>query len=185
MLFLTIAADPFPARGLFERMSADTAFDAFVTAVPDLRLGEEEAETEIMRQERLLLASGIPAERLIRVRPDDMERWPDVCEKMDIVCYGTARNDSSFRYLPKYAAGRDFLPILVNTDVPDAEYDARWLRIDAYRYCWKVFFTSAETLDLYQTNNRDGGKNGECADDAAGMFESIKRAILQQVQICR
>lgn len=177
VLFLTIAADPFPARDLFEWMSADPAFDAFVTAVPDLRLGEEEAEAEIMRQERLLLASGIPAERLIRVRPDDMERWPDVCEKMDIVCYGTARNDSSFRYLPKYAAGRDFLPILVNADVPDAEYDPRRLRLDAFRYMWKVFFISEKTLRFYQVQSLEGGSNGELSSDAGSAIISIKTAL--------
>ena len=176
-LFFTINADPFPGRDLFHKMNADSAYDAYVTAIPDLRLGEEEAEAEIMRQERLLLASGIPEGRLLRVRPDDMERWPDVCEGMDIVCYGTARNDSSFRYLPKYAAGRDFLPILVNTDIPETGYDARKLRLDSFRYCRKVFFASEETLRLFQTSSVEGGKNGEFTPGAEEMLESIRKMI--------
>lgn len=174
VLFLTIKADPFPARSLFEKMTADPAFEAFVTAIPDLRLGEKEAETEILRQERLLLAMGISEKQLIRVRPDDMERWPDICERMDVVCYSTARNDSSFRYQMKYAAGRDFLPIMVNTDIPDKDYDARWLRLDAYRYCWKVFFTSMETLQLFQAQSFGGGLNGEYTSGAEEMVNKIK-----------
>ncbi len=176
-LFLTPGQDVFPARPLFDLMLEESAFDPFVVTIPDMRLGEEEAAVEIMRQERLLLASGIPEPRLIRVRPDELGRWPDVCEGMDIVCYSTARNFSSFRYQPKYSAGRDFLPILFNDDVPDAEYDSRWLRVDAYRYCWKVFFTSERTLELFTSSNVDGGKNGEYTPDAEKMMEKIRELI--------
>ena len=173
-LFLIPGPDVFPGRGLFDLMAADPVFDPFVVAIPDMRLGEEEAAVEIMRQERLMLASGIPEERLIRVRPDELGRWPDVCEGMDIVCYSTARNFSSFRYQPKYAAGRDFLPILVNGDLPGDDYDPRWLRIDAYRYCWKVFFTSEEILRLYQEYSPDRGTNGGLAADAASLLHNLK-----------
>ena len=62
----------------------------------------------------------------------------------------------------------------MNDDVPGAGYDARWLRIDAYRYCWKVFFTSEDTLRLYQEYSLDDGKNGENAVGAALMLDSIK-----------
>lgn len=174
VLFLTGGPDVFSARGLFDLMLADPAYSPFVVTIPDMRLGEKEAAVEIMRQERMLLISGIPEEKLIRVRPDEMDRWPDVCEGMDIVCYSTARNFSSFRYQPKYTAGRDFLPILVNDDVPGTGYDARWLRIDAYRYCWKVFFTSAETLRLYHEYSIDGGNNGAAADNPTAMLDCIK-----------
>ena len=177
ILFLTPGPEYFSARNLFEHMQSDPAFDPFIVTIPDMRLDEEEAAVEIMRQERLLLAAGIPEDRLVRIRPDELDRWPDVCEGMDIVCYSTARNISSFRYQPKYAAGREFLPIIVNDDVLNAGYDARWLRIDAYRYCWKVFFTSEVVERLYRENCIDGGKNGTVAVCATEMMNTIKNIL--------
>ena len=106
-----------------------------------------------------------------------MENWPDVCEKSDIVCYSSARNISSFRYQPKYAAGRDFLPILVCDDTPHEQNEINILRLDANRYMWKIFFTNEKTCSLYREISPDGGMNAEITGTMDKALNIIRQSL--------
>ena len=48
---------------------------------------------------------------------------------------------------------------MINDDISDLNYDERILCFDAYRYCWKVFFSNEKTLKKYQKLSADKGKN--------------------------
>ena len=79
---------------------------------------------------------------------------------MDIVCYNTPYQLSSFRYLPRYSVGRDFLPVSVNYGFYRSLYDDKILALDSYRYMWKAFFECEDTLDQYKANTMGDGANG-------------------------
>ncbi len=179
-VFLTASATSFPAESLFRKMLADPFFEPKIAVIPDLQDQKKilmDIVIEIAEQERALISAGIPEEQLIRVRPDDMENWPDVCEKADIVCYSSARNISSFRYQPKYAAGRDFLPILVCDDDPDEQNEINILRLDANRYMWKIFFTNEKTCSLYREISPDGGLNAEITGNMDKALNIIRQSL--------
>ena len=159
-LFIISNCSMFPSKPLFDGMLNDSTFDAFVSVVPDLRWNSDMV-LEISRQEHLLLSEGYHEDRLIQVRPDDLNQWPDICSDMDIVCYNTPYNLTSFRYLPKYSAGRDFLPIMVNYGYYRSKYDDKILALDSHRYMWKAFFECEETKQQYLDNTAGDGANAE------------------------
>ncbi len=136
-VFLTGSWDTFPGRFLFEQMSRQSVFDVSVAVIPDLRKGIDArmpALIEAAARAAQLAADGIDRKRILRMQPDHLGRWPDVCADADIVVYNSPLACSSFRYLPKYAAGREFLPLMVwDNHTPD---DARHL--DSCRYVWKI-----------------------------------------------
>ncbi len=137
VVFITGVWDTFPGRFLFDKMNSLPVYNTTVAVVPDLRKGPDrkmESLTEAANRAARLAESGIPADRIINVRQDHLGQWPDVCADADIVVYNSPRGYSSFRYLPKYAAGRRFLPIMVCEDgLSDPSQGP-----DAYRYVWKV-----------------------------------------------
>ena len=136
--------------------------------------------SEILTQEKDILSAGVPEDRLIPIRPDELERWPDVCNQMDLVWYSTPKNISSFRYQPKYAAGRDFLPLMLIDHKTDGYNAPDILRLDACRYMWKIFFTEETSLTLYKKHCVDGSGNGEllvCEEDEKSITEELLRRV--------
>ena len=137
VVFLTGAWDAFPGRFLFAKLRGQPLYDPLVAVIPDLRKGPDarmESLVEAASRASQLTAGGIPKDRILSVRPDHMGQWPDLCTDADIVVYNSPCGYSSFRYLPKYAAGRAFLPLLVvEGGVPGGTE-----RTDAYEYVWKV-----------------------------------------------
>ena len=137
IVFLTGVWDGFPGRSLFRQMSGNSAYDLTVAVIPDLRKGPDERMTSLIEaasRASQLADEGLPGDSLLYVRPDHLGQWPDVCADADIVVYNSPCGYSSFRYLPKYAAGRAFLPLMVC----DADVLGRARSLDAYKYVWKV-----------------------------------------------
>lgn len=159
-LFLVPKASMFPSRPLFDAMLSDPLFDPFITVIPDVRW-ERNPLGDIVTGEKELIKDGVPATRLIPVRQDVLGRWPDVCQDMDLVCYNTPYDLSSFRYRPRYSVGRNFLPIMVNYGFYRSKYDDHILALDSYAYLWKAFFECGDTVTQYQENSHYGGKNAE------------------------
>ena len=159
-VFFVSSASMFPARPLFEAMLRDAAFDPCVCVIPDLRwrgdspVGDMEACEAEMR-------SILPDGRLVTVRPDEFELWPDVLDDADIVCYPSPYELSAFRYNPRYSVGRAFLPICVNYGFYRSVYDRHIMGGQSYAYMWKAFFECEETLAEYRACSAIGGGNGD------------------------
>lgn len=180
VLFLIPSYAEFSGKLLFDKMRQDSEFDPYAAVIPDYRLKAKdrmEVLINMAREEKLLQNAGISEHQLIRIRPDQFANWPDLCEGMDIVCYCTPQNISCFRYQPKYAAGRDFLPVLVNDDDKGNTYDEKVLRFDAYRYMWKVFFSCEETLQKYRKVNPEGGLNGEYTGNMRNDLQAVEKSL--------
>lgn len=161
-ILLTGVWDHFPSQSLFEEMCKDSAFNPYIAVIPDLRKGSDskmEILLEVAKREKELQKGGIAEERIIPIRLDHIDLWTDICSNFDIVFYNSPQSFSSFRYAPRYSVGRNFLPIMINDDISDLNYDERILCFDAYRYCWKVFFSNEKTLEKYQKLSADKGKN--------------------------
>ncbi|MBR4225077.1 MAG: hypothetical protein IKR73_09735 [Oscillospiraceae bacterium] len=158
VLFFINNCSLFPSRPLYDAMCKDPAFDPYIGVIPDLRWGKDPIP-EMEEHEHTLLSEGIPEDRLVYIRPDDIGRWQDVTEDMDIVCYNTPYELSSFRYGHRYSVGRDFLPIMVNYGFYRSVYDDHILRMDTYRYMWKAFFECEETAAQYRRCSMSGGDN--------------------------
>ncbi|MBQ7990148.1 MAG: hypothetical protein IJ251_03740, partial [Oscillospiraceae bacterium] len=157
-LFLINNCSIFPSRPLYDEMLSDPAFDPYICVIPDLRW-KKDPFIEMEKHEQTLLSEGISEERLIRVRTDDVGRWQDITDGMDVVCYNTPYELSSFRYSHRYSAGRDFLPVMVNYGFYRSYYDDHILRLENYRYMWKAFFECGDTLAQYAAASADGGDN--------------------------
>ena len=143
-VFLTGPWDTFPGRFLFEQMSRQSAYDVTAAVIPDLRKGPDarmQALVEAAVRAARLAAGEMDGKKIHCVRPDHLGRWPDVCADADIVVYNSPMACSCFRYLPKYAAGRAFLPLMVwDGSAPD---EAK--RLDACGYVWKIIPKDAQT----------------------------------------
>lgn len=137
VVFFTGAWDSFPGRSLFEKMLGQSRYSVCVAVIPDLRGGPDSIMTALIESAKKasrLAASGIPEELILHIKPDHLGQWPDVCVDADIAVYNSIYPYSSFRYLPKYAAGREFLPVLA-VDTPLTKQEKR---TDAVRYAWKI-----------------------------------------------
>ena len=159
-VFFVSSASMFPARPLFEAMLRDPVFDAYVCVIPDLRWHDDstisgmEACEEEMR-------SAFPADRVLVVRPDEFGLWPDVLDGVDIVCYPSPYELSTFRYNPRYSVGRAFLPICANYGFYRSVYDRHLMGGQSYAYMWKAFFECEDTLSEYRRYSAIGGGNGD------------------------
>lgn len=160
-LFLVSDSSMFPGRPLFELMLKDPQFDAYYVVVPDKRK-ENNGSTYYLRKTEKAMQTLYPRDRQIIVRPDELLRWPDVCEDADIVCYSIPYAFSSFRYNPRYAVGRKFLPIMVNYGYYRSIYDRQVLaRADTYPYMWKAFFECEDNMNEYRACSPIHGANAD------------------------
>lgn len=144
-VFLTGPWDTFPGRILFEQMRRQSVYDVTAAVIPDLRKGPDArmgALVEAAVRAARLAAEGENGKRILCVRPDRLGRWPDVCAEADMVVYNSPFAYSSFRYQPRYAAGRAFLPLMVWDD--SAPEEAK--RLDVCRYVWKILSKDAGTI---------------------------------------
>ena len=136
-VFLTGPWDSFPGRTLFEQLSRQGGWDVTAAVIPDLRQGPDArmpALIEAAARAARMAAAGMDEKRILCVKPDRLGRWPDVCEGADVAVYNSPLACSSFRYLPRYAAGRAFLPLMVwDEGAPEG-----LARLDACRYVWKI-----------------------------------------------
>ena len=161
VLFLVFNATFFPSKPLYNAMLQDKMFDPYIAVIPDRRWGAERQLPGMEACEKALIEDGMDELRLIKVRKDEPDRWPDICSGMDIVCYNSPYNLSSCRYLPRYSMGRTFLPIMVNYGFYRSKYDNKILASRNYAYLWKAFFECEDTLKQYQDNSEYKGFNGE------------------------
>ena len=158
-VFFVTNASMFPARPLFDAMLANTHFNPFIIVIPDLRWRDNAADAmEACREE---LAATVPAERLSTIEKDEFDAWPDILEDADIVCYPSPYELSSFRYNPRYAMGRNFLPICVNYGYYRSIYDRHVMRGQSYAYMWKAFFECEDTISEYREYSAIGGTNAD------------------------
>ena len=159
-VFFVSSASMFPARPLFEAMLRDPLFDPFVCVIPDMRWRDGSC-TRDMEACEAELKSVLPTERLVAVRPDEFGLWPDVLVDADVACYPSPYELSTFRYNPRYAVGRGFLPICVNYGYYRSVYDRHVMGGQSYAYMWKAFFECEETLSEYRSYSAVGGTNGD------------------------
>lgn len=159
-VFFVSDAAMFPAKPLFDAMLGDQSFSPKVVVIPDLRWSEWDFSTgmEVCRNK---LLSEIPGDCVHVAPQDDFGLWKDVLEDVDIVCYPSPYDLSSFRYNPRYAVGRNFLPICVNYGFYRSVYDRRVMQRENYSYMWKAFFECEDTISEYRRNSEVGGANAD------------------------
>lgn len=158
--FFLTSASMFPARPLFDQMLADDCFDPFVCVIPDMRWGAAQV-IESMEKCESEVAFWYGEDKLVRVRPDEDGAWPDILADVDIVCYPSPYELSSFRYNPHYSVGRRFLPICVNYGFYRSVYDRAIMSGQSYAYMWKAFFECEETEAEYRQCSAIGGSNSD------------------------
>ena len=168
VLFFIINTSMFPAQSLYKAMQEDDLFEPYIAVMPDLRWqsnADQEINDEIWetieKNETELAALGYEKDHILHAQVDEIGRWSDLCDGMDIVCYTTPYMLSSFRYNHRYAVESDFLPIMVNYGFYRSKYDSKVLALDTYQYMWKAFFECDETLNQYVDASENKGANAE------------------------
>ena len=89
-LFLTGVWDKFPSKNLFKAICNDSAFNTQIAIIPDLRKDADskmEILLEMAKYEKELQNNGIEGKRILQIRPDHINLWPDICDNFDIVFY--------------------------------------------------------------------------------------------------
>lgn len=148
----------FPAKPLFDQMCDDDLFDPCIIVIPDKRV--EDPYTNMVRCESEL-SEEYPEDRIIKIRKDRYDRWPDVLDDADIVVYPVPYNISVYKYNVRYSLGRDYLPVIVNYGYYRSLYDRSIMSSYNYAYFWKVFMESEYTMKEYEDCSVLKGKNGE------------------------
>ena len=159
-VFLVTHPSMFPAKPLFAAMLNDDMFDPFVAVIPDLRWRDRDV-AETMESCRVRLARCIPEGRLSVAGRDEWGHWRDVLEDASIVCYPSPYELSNFRYNPRYAVGRSFLPVCVNYGYYRSIYDRDVMGLSSYAYMWKAFFECDYTMEEYARYSILKGSNAE------------------------
>ena len=159
-VFLVAHPSMFPAKPLFDVMLRDSMFNPSVVVIPDFRWRDRNV-AEAMESCRCHLAQCIPEERLSMAGQDELGRWQDVLNEAAVVCYPSPYELSNFRYNPRYAVGRGFLPICVNYGYYRSVYDRFVMGLPSYAYMWKAFFECDETMEEYAKYSILKGANAE------------------------
>lgn len=157
-IFLVSNSSMFPAKPLFDVIQKDELFDAYVAVIPDFRVGDV---LQRMKKCEYDLLESYSRERLIRIRKDRYERYPDILKDADLVVYPSPYNISDFRYNVRYALGRSFLPLIVNYGYYRSVFDRDIMSSYNYAYYWKVFMECSDTMDEYQKYSVMKGENSE------------------------
>lgn len=154
--FLVSSASMFPSRPLFERMAADPLFAPRIVVVPGIRAVVDDLEATCEA-----LQSALPTAEVLSSKGDDpVLPWRDVSVDSDIVVYNSPYAASHFFYNPRFAYGRDFLPIHVNYGYYRSVYDRHVMGMDTYAYFWKALFENEDVLAEYRHCSIIGGTNG-------------------------
>ncbi len=170
--FLVSSAALFPSRPLFDRMAADPLFAPRIVVVPGTPTG---VDGDDLAATCLALRTALPGADVLSSWDDDpVSPWRDVSADSDLVVYNSPYANSHFFYNPRFAFGRDFLPVHVNYGYYRSVYDRHVMGMDTYAYFWKALFENADTLEEYRRCSIIGGTNGwltgYCKMDAlAGM----------------
>lgn len=157
--FLVLSPAMFPSRPLFEAMSADSRFDPRVVVVPDLSTSTADGLVAAVRVFNALSRDMPGATVLPAWTDDEVVPWRDISEDSDLVVYNTPYANSHFFYNPRFAFGRDFLPIHVNYGYYRSVYDRYVMRMDTYAYFWKALFENEDLMEEYRRNSTIGGSN--------------------------
>ena len=138
-VFFVKDADEFPARPLFDAMSADASgrFRPVVCVVPDYRSVRPESGMD--RCLRALCAELSPGSVVRAPRSED-GTWEDVLSDAAFAVYPPRPDETAFPYAPHWAVGRDFLPVLVPGDAADVREE------DTARF-WRTAFDSYELFE--------------------------------------
>lgn len=154
--FLVSSAAMFPSRPLFQQMAADPLFAPRVVVVPGIRAVVDDLEATCEA-----LQSALPTAEVLSSKGDDpVLPWRDVSVDSDIVVYNSPYAASHFFYNPRFAYGRDFLPIHVNYGYYRSVYDRHVMGMDTYAYFWKALFENEDVLAEYRHCSIIGGTNG-------------------------
>lgn len=156
-VFFVTSASMFPARPLFDAMLASDFAVPRIVVVPDVRWRDTSLQDmETCRNE---LAKTLPQDKIFMAEKDEFDMWVDVLQDADIVCYPSPYEVSSFRYNPRYAVGRNFLPICANYGFYRSIYDRHVMGAQCYAYMWKSFFECDDTVAEYRKYSAIGGTN--------------------------
>ena len=143
---------------MLDAMLHDANFDPAIAIIPDYRWPDLIEESMIACRETL--TASYPPDLMIDTAQNRYGRWPDVLQNADIVCFPSPYlHMSAFNYSPRYALGRQFLPIIVNYGYYRSVYDRELLGMYSYAYCWKVFLECDETLEEYRKYSVLHGEN--------------------------
>jgi len=130
-VFFVKSADEFPARALFDAMSADASgrFRPVVCVVPDYRSARPESGMD--RCFRAQVAA-LPAGSVFQASRGEGGAWEDVLRDAALAVYPPRPDETAFPYAPHWAVGRDFLPIFVPDDGAGGQEGdvARFWKID-------------------------------------------------------
>ncbi len=160
VVFFVSLASMFPSAPLLREMQNDSRFNAKIYVIPDMRWHDGNEIKRMIQCENELSAKygeGV----LQRIRPDKFGVWPDVLAHADIVVYPSPYELSIFRYNPRYAVGRSFLPISVNYGYYRSLYDRFVMEGQSYAYMWKAFFECEATAEEYRKYSPIHGSNVE------------------------
>jgi hypothetical protein len=174
--FLVSSPAMFPSRPLFEAMRADSRFEPRVLVIPDFN-----ADNDLDGAIRVLdmLTRDMPGAAVLPAWTDDeVVPWRDISVDSDLVVYNSPYANSHFFYNPRFAFGRDFLPIHVNYGYYRSVYDRHVMRTDIFAYFWKALFENEDVLAEYRQCSVIGGSNawltGYCKMDA--LAEKVRRS---------
>lgn len=188
-VFFVADAAMFPARPLLDAMRRDSAFDARIAVIPDLRGISGGAPEAAMARCRKALEADYDGGAFLECSRGDDGQWRDILSDFnaDIACHPTPYDLSDFRYNPRWCVGRGVLPIYVNYGYPCTSFATRVLAMENYALCWKVFFESEAALAEYSAASPVGGTNGVVAgsvkmDRLAALVEPPRRR--RRVLIC-
>lgn len=159
-VFFVSSPSMFPARPLFDAMRTHPLFAPTVCVIPDLRWRGTDPGPAMEACAREL-REAYPEDLVRKVTVDEFGAWPEVLLGADIVCYPSPYELSSFRYNPRYAVGRDFLPICANYGFYRSVYDREVMGNQCYAYLWKAFFECEETLREYAAHSVLKGTNAD------------------------
>ncbi len=159
-VFFVFSTSMFPARPLFDAMRRDSAFDARIVVVPDLRWPERDPDVD-MEACRAELLRTLPGARVDAASRGSGGLRPDASRDADVVVYPSPYDQSDIRYNPRWAIGRPFLSLYVNYGVPVTVYARDVMALRSYACFWKVFFECAATADEYAASSSLRGSNAE------------------------
>ena len=159
-LFFVFSPSMFPARPLFEAMRRDQAFDAKILVVPDLRWPDRDPALAMEACARELRQTLPEADVLVAPR-NKAGVWTDVSRDADIVCYSTPYNQSDLRYNPRWAVGRQFLPIYISYSFSTSLYGYWVYGVQNYACFWKVFTECEANAREYAEHSILKGTNAE------------------------
>ncbi|MBR1837520.1 MAG: hypothetical protein IJ783_09560 [Kiritimatiellae bacterium] len=168
VLLLSRTGDEDWLRPVCDALGDSPVFSVAAATVPCIETPEKSVQLAGLRSARAKIAGLIPDVRAVAVRTDSDGVWCDILPSPGVVFYHSASDSSDFHYNPRYAVGRNVLPVLVFDRNQAGPYplEKEFARQN-YAYFWKIFFSDREAFGLYAKHSIRKGENAVLVRDAA------------------